>query len=85
MKELERATAISPASYVVSNDIATALYCARRYPEAERQARRTLEVNPRFTYARILLGVCAAAQNRLPEALKEFRAVAVAGDRDAVL
>ncbi|MBL8179166.1 MAG: hypothetical protein JNK48_31105 [Bryobacterales bacterium] len=85
LQELDRAAAISPISYVVSNDIATALYCARRWEAAIRQARRTLEVNPKFFYARIVIGLCRAGQGQTLEAIRELEDVARLGGRGAVL
>ncbi len=85
LQELERASAISPISYVVSNDIATALYCARRWDAAIRQARRTLEVNPKFIYARIIIGLCLAAQGQYAGAISELEQVAQQGGRGPVL
>ncbi|MBL8217700.1 MAG: tetratricopeptide repeat protein [Bryobacterales bacterium] len=85
LQELDRASAISPISYVVSNDIATALYCARRWDAAIRQARRTLQVNPKFMYARIVIGLCHAAQGQYVDAIAELEQVAQQGGRGAVL
>jgi TolB-like protein/Tfp pilus assembly protein PilF len=85
LAELDRAAAISPVSYLVSNDISIALYCARRWDRAIQRARNTLAVNPRFFYARVLIGACLAARGRHTDALREFQQAIQDGGRGAAL
>jgi TolB-like protein/Tfp pilus assembly protein PilF len=84
LSELRRADALNPLGFLVSNDEATVLYCARRYDQAAARARRSLAVDPRFFFARITLGASAAATDRYAEAIREFRLVPVEG-RGSVL
>ncbi len=84
LDELARAVSLNPLPYVVSNDEATILYCARRYDKAIARARKTLQVNPRFAFARIIVGACESARGRNAEAIREFRA-ALEDMRDPVL
>jgi TolB-like protein/DNA-binding winged helix-turn-helix (wHTH) protein/Tfp pilus assembly protein PilF len=49
--EHERARDLDPQSLIVNANLARAYYWARRYDDAVRQARRTLELNPRFGIA----------------------------------
>ena len=48
IREHERARALDPLSLIVNANLTRALYWARRYDEAIAQARRTLEIDPRF-------------------------------------
>lgn len=73
--ELSRASRLDPYAYLVSNDEATILYCARRYDQAVARARKTLALEPQFIYARIIIGACEAARGRYAEAIREFRPV----------
>jgi tetratricopeptide (TPR) repeat protein len=75
LAELARASRLDPYSYLVSNDEATILYCARRYGQAIARARKTIEIEPQFIYARVVLGACESARGRYAEALREFQPV----------
>ena len=82
--ELSRAAALNPLAYLVSNDEAAILYCARRYGQAGARARKTLDVDPSFIFAHIIIGACQSASGRYTEAIREYRVV-LAQSRGPVL
>jgi tetratricopeptide (TPR) repeat protein len=47
--------------------------CAHRYDEAEAQARKTLEMDPRFFLAHYYLGAALQLKGHLSEAISEFQ------------
>ena len=73
LAQLDAATALDPLPFVVSNDRATLLYCARRYDQAIARARQVLNVDPKFYWAHLTIGDCLVAMGRLNEAIAEFR------------
>jgi len=57
------------------------LYYARRYDEAMAQAKKTIELDPGFFYARQILGMVLQAKGDLPGAVAEFeKARQLSGD-----
>jgi serine/threonine-protein kinase len=75
LAQLASATRLDPFAYLVSNDEATILYCARRYDQAAARARKTIELEPDFVFAHVILGACDSARGRYAEAVRAFRLV----------
>lgn len=70
--QARKARELDPLSLVINSDLGMVL-CFARDPAAEEQLRRTLELDPSFTYARFELGVALQQQGRLEEAVAELR------------
>ena len=71
--EAKRAVELDPLSPVINTDLGQNLMLARRYDEAIEQLRKTVEMAPNFYYARWALGGVLRLQNRLTEAMSEFK------------
>ena len=69
LRRHERARDLDPLSLIVNANLARALYWARRYDEAITQARRTLELDPRFGIALFWLEGSLRHQGLLREAV----------------
>jgi serine/threonine-protein kinase len=70
--EARRATALDPLSAVNPTNEAMALMAARRYPEAFAAARRSLELDSTFTFARALLAQLHGVTGRPDSALAQL-------------
>ncbi len=79
--EGKRAVELDPLSLIINADLAQDYGAARRWDEALTQFRKTLEMDPRFYYARSGLGVGLQFMGDLPGALAEYKQ-AVALDDD---
>ncbi len=75
MAQLKVAQRSDPLTDLNSNILAVTLYCARRYDEAIREARRHLRMDPNFLLARFTLGNCEAEKGKLAEAVSEYQTV----------
>ncbi|HXM73697.1 MAG TPA: tetratricopeptide repeat protein, partial [Chthoniobacterales bacterium] len=64
---------LDPLSVIINADLAWTYASAHRLDEAEAQARKTLEIDPRFFLAHYYLGGVRQAKGQLPEAISEFR------------
>jgi pentatricopeptide repeat protein len=58
---------------VINADLSIGYLYARRYDEAEAQARKTLEIDPRSFLAHYYLGMALQLKGRLKEAIPEFQ------------
>jgi TolB-like protein/predicted Ser/Thr protein kinase len=67
--EAKRARDLDPLSLPINENVGDILYLARRYPEAEEQLRKTLELDPNYGVARGTLAKVYEAQGRYEEAL----------------
>ncbi|HEY9286063.1 MAG TPA: tetratricopeptide repeat protein, partial [Pyrinomonadaceae bacterium] len=67
--EAKRARELDPLSLPINENVGDILYLARRYPEAEEQLRKTLELDPEYDVARGTLAKVYEAQGRYDEAL----------------
>ena len=74
-KSLEQAVEVTPDSALLRNNLGYAYVCTKHWPAAEEQFREALRLDPGFNRARINLGLAVARQDRISEALNEFRAV----------
>jgi tetratricopeptide (TPR) repeat protein len=68
--EHERARDLDPLSLIVNTNLARALYWAHRFDEAIEQARRTLELDPRFGLALFWLDGSLRHLGRVQDAVK---------------
>ena len=69
--QARQARELDPLSLVINADLGMVL-CFARDPAAEEQLRRTLELDPSFSYARFELGFSLQQQGRLEEAVAEL-------------
>jgi tetratricopeptide (TPR) repeat protein len=58
---------------IINADFSWLYLCARRYDQAEAQARKTLEIDPHFFLAHYYLGIALQLKGRLSEAIPEFQ------------
>jgi TolB-like protein/Tfp pilus assembly protein PilF len=79
--EGKRAIELDPLSLICNADLSWVYFNARRYDEAEAQARKTLEMDSRFYLAHYYLGEDLQFKGRLTDAIAEFqKAVELNGD-----
>jgi len=79
--EGKRAIELDPLSLICNADLSWVYFNARRYNEAEAQARKTLEMDSRFYLAHYYLGQALQFKGELTEAIAEFqKAVELNGD-----
>ncbi len=85
IEEGKRALKLDPLSPIINADFAWTYFCARRFDKAERQARKTLEIDPQFFLAHYYLGQVLQFKGNLSEAVAEFqKAVDLNGDPDSL-
>lgn len=72
LASITRARKLDPTSLAINTDVAVTLFYARRYDEAVEQLRETLELEPGFFYALLVLGWIYEQQGRYAEALNAF-------------
>jgi len=72
IEHLQTAQRLDPISILTTNNMATTLYCARRYEEAMRVARRHLEMDPGFCPARNMIALCELQTGKVREAIAEL-------------
>jgi serine/threonine-protein kinase len=73
--QLKLAQQTDPLSILTSNNRGVTLYCARRYDEAVREARRHLQMDPSFFPAYLIFGTCQAETGKLSQAIESFQKV----------
>jgi len=71
--EGKRAIELDPLSLIINADFCWVYFNARRYDEAEAQAHKTLEMDPRFPLAHYYLGGALQFKGKLTEAIAEFQ------------
>jgi TolB-like protein/Flp pilus assembly protein TadD len=71
--EGKRAVELDPLSLICNADLAWVYFNARRYDEAEAQARKTLEMDQRFYVAHYYLGEALQFKGKLADAIAEFQ------------
>jgi serine/threonine-protein kinase len=79
LEQIRLAQILDPVSILSANDLAAILYDARRYDEAIGEARRHLEMDPRFFPAHSLIGLSQAARGNLAEAITSLEKAANQG------
>jgi serine/threonine-protein kinase len=81
IKEIETAAELDPLSLVVNRNLGAVLYYARDYDRAIEVLRKTLEMDPGFSFAHVYLGESYLQKSMYEEALAEFEMErAVAGE-----
>jgi tetratricopeptide (TPR) repeat protein len=73
VREAKRALELDQYSPVVSTQLGSVLYRARRYDEAIAALRQTLDLEPKAVTPRYYLGVCYLAKGQLNEARAAFQ------------
>ncbi len=71
--EGKRAVELDPLSLIINADLGWIYFNAHRYAEAERQARKTLDMDSHFFLAHYYLGSALQFQGRLAQAIPEFQ------------
>lgn len=71
--EAKRAIELDPLSLIINADLCWVYFNGRHYPQAEAQARKTLEMDPRFYVAHYYLGEALQFQGKLTDGIAEFQ------------
>ncbi len=71
--EGKRAIELDPLSLIINADLCWVYFNGHRYDEAEAQARKTLEMDPRFYVAHYYLGEALQFKGKLADAIAEFQ------------
>jgi tetratricopeptide (TPR) repeat protein len=74
--EGKRAIELDPLSLICNGDLSWTYLNARRYDDAEAQARKTLEMDSGFYLAHYYLGLALQFKGRLGEAIAEYQKAA---------
>ena len=86
IEHLETAQQLDPLSVLATNNLATTLYCARRYDVAIRVAHHHLEMDPHFFPAWVVIAQCEAEKSSFREALAALeKAKAEGGTNDTMV
>ena len=85
MTALDRAAILDPLDPRVDRILGSALYGARRYPEAIAKVRAALDINPKMAFAHFAIGNCLVMEGRFAEAKAEYELEPVAVNRFAGL
>src|SRR6266702_2021808 len=85
IKEGKRAVELDPLSLINNSDLSWTYFNARRYNEAEAQARKTLEMDSHFYLAHYYLGEVLQLKGQLTEAIAEYKKAAELDDDPFVL
>lgn len=72
MAAIERARALDPLSLIFSTAVAGLLYYQRQYPQAEKECRKVLDLDPNYVEAHLFLGWLFEQQAMFAEALGAF-------------
>ena len=75
MREITIAQGLDPLSLVITSNVAGVFYNMRQYDKAAEGFKKTLELDPNFVDARILLGLVNGLQNRPNEAIVVLKKV----------
>jgi tetratricopeptide (TPR) repeat protein len=85
-REIEKARKLDPVSPLISMEKGWILYYARRYDEAIRQIRKTLEFDENFIIAYVALGLSYERKKMYPEAIAALaNAQKIAGDLPLIM
>ncbi len=83
--EGNRAVELDPLSLIINADLGQDYLLARRSDEAIDQLRKTLAMDPRFYYARWILGEALQMKGQLPEAMTEYKKAAEVTDDPMIM
>jgi TolB-like protein/DNA-binding winged helix-turn-helix (wHTH) protein/Flp pilus assembly protein TadD len=82
LTEIHQALKLDPLSLIINTDAIELTYYARRYDEAIRQGRKTIEMDPRFPLARAFTALCYLQIKQYAQAIVELQAAVLeSGDR----
>src|SRR5207245_1811553 len=73
ISEAKRAIELDPLSLIINADCGWVYFNARRYDDAEAQARRTLEMDSRFFLAHYYLGAVLQFKGQIAQAIPEYQ------------
>ena len=71
--EMKRAQELDPLSVSLNSNLALSLFFRHQFEQSVQQCRKTLEMEPTFTLARVTLGLNYEQQGLTKEAIAEFR------------
>ncbi len=72
LPEFEKAAAAEPRSAAAMHNVSATLYLMKRYPEAERSARATLEIDPLENATKYVLGCTLVSEERYTTEAEEM-------------
>jgi tetratricopeptide (TPR) repeat protein len=78
LRHIEEAKLLDPLSLIINANVGWILFYARRYPEAVKKFRETLEMDPNFGVAGIYLALAYEQMGRPQDAVQELRKVIAA-------
>ena len=82
LSEIHQALELDPLSLIINTDAIELTYYARRYDEAIRQGRKTIEMDPRFPLAHAFTALCYLQIKQYAQAIVELQAAVLeSGDR----
>jgi TolB-like protein/Flp pilus assembly protein TadD len=73
MAEVKRAYELDPVSSIIHSDLGGVNYMARRYDEAIKQLRSTVEIDPEFYFAHRYLGMALELKGDTGRAIAEYK------------
>jgi len=73
LAQVEKAENLDPLSLIISSDVAEELLIAHRYDEAEKQTRKTINMDHFFAPAHYVMGATFVQKQRYDEAIAELR------------
>jgi TolB-like protein/DNA-binding winged helix-turn-helix (wHTH) protein/Flp pilus assembly protein TadD len=73
LAQVEKAENLDPLSLIISSDLAEELLIAHRYDEAEKQTRKTINMDRFFAPAHYVMGATLVQKQRYDEAIAELR------------
>jgi TolB-like protein/tetratricopeptide (TPR) repeat protein len=84
--EIRRAQELDPLSLIINTDVGWGLYFARCYDQAIEQLGRTLDIEPGFAVARLILGQCYQQKGLFDDGVAETqKAITLLGDSPPAL
>ena len=82
---MTRALELDPVSLIINKNMADPYYFMRQYNQAIGQYQKTLEMDPRFSLARLWLGWSYEQKGMYKEAIAEFQEARLSDDNLAIL
>jgi TolB-like protein/DNA-binding winged helix-turn-helix (wHTH) protein/Tfp pilus assembly protein PilF len=73
LAEIHRAQELDPLSLIINTDAVELMYCARRYDEAIRQGRKTIDMDPGFALVHEFMGLVYLQMKQYTEAIAELQ------------
>jgi TolB-like protein/DNA-binding winged helix-turn-helix (wHTH) protein/Flp pilus assembly protein TadD len=72
--EIDRALQLDPLSLIINTDVGFQMFYARKYDDAIRQLKKTLQMGPRFPLAHLWLGRAYQQKGMFDESMNEYGA-----------